>query len=363
MRQIIFILILLACCVSCTQQAFTIRGKIPGLQAGVVIGLLDAEDLTVGEIAADTVKEDGAFFITGKVSHPTLCTLTTNNLSLISDEVEAGNYEHVHWTYTPVFVENADMEIQVENYGLMTDAPITEDFCITGGEAQEDFNEYNLMLQNQTTANHTTVEQEFIRKHPTSVVSVMLANRMLQNAYNLTKEEIESLEQDITGCPLDTARYSEFKHRIDLAKQTAVYSTVIDLDMMKPSGDPCSLSQIVDSYQGKYLLIDFWASWCGICRNNTPHIKELYAQYPQEQFEVISVSADEKTDAWKIAMEKDDMPWAQYCLTSEGAKDFYEKYQTIGVPYYLIVSPEGKVLGNPGSVEKIDEMLQTLIQL
>lgn len=350
---------------SCTtQQAFTIQGNIPGLKAGVVIGLLDAEDNTVGEIAVDTVKANGDFFITGKVSHPTLCTLTTNNLNLIADEIEAGNYEHVHWTYTPVFVDNLDMEILVENYEQMGDEPLTDHFCIIGGEVQEDFNEYNLLLQehkNATPQERKTIDRDFIHNNPTSVVSLMLANRMLHNAYNLTKEEIESLRQDIKGCPLDTARYSEFRRRADLAKQTAVNSAILNLDMTQPTGNPCSLSDVVGKYHGKYLLIDFWASWCGICRNNTPRIKELYAQYPREQFDIISVSADEKTDAWKTAMEKDDMPWTQYCLTAEGIKDFYEKYQTIGVPYYLIVSPEGKVLGNPDSVEKIDEMLKTLI--
>lgn len=366
MRKLLYSLILTACCVSCTtQQAFTIRGKIPGLQKGVVIGLLDAEDNTVGEIAVDTVKEDGEFFITGKVTHPTLCTLTTNNLDLIQDEMEAGNYEHVHWTYTPVFVDNVDMEIQVASYDLMGDEPLTKDFRITGGEVQEDFNEYNQQLQDLKTSEPQdlkTFNRDFIRKNPTSVVSLMLANRMLHNAYNMTKEEIELLEQDITSCPLDTARYSEFKHRANLAKQTAVYSAVFDLDMVTPQGDPRSLCDIVESYKGKHLLIDFWASWCGICRNNTPRIKEIYAQYPHEQFEIISVSADEKADSWKTAMLKDDMPWTQYCLTAEGIKNFYEKYQTIGVPYYLIVSPEGKVLGNPDSVEGIEEMLKTLIQ-
>jgi hypothetical protein len=55
------------------------------------------------------------------------------------------------------------------------------------------------------------------------------------------------------------------------------------------------------------------------------------------------------------------MPWAQYCLTPQGAKDFYEKYQTIGVPYYLIVSPEGKVLCNPGGIEAIQAKLKELL--
>ncbi len=359
--KLLFYLFLTACCASCAQQAFTIHGRVPGLQAGVVIGLLDAEDQTVGEIAVDTVKADGEFFITGKISHPTLCTLTTNNLDLIADEVAAGNYDHVRWTYTPVFVDNVEMEVHVARYDLMGDEPITDDFCITGGEAQADFNEYNQLLKASDSPDLKALAQTFIQGHPTSVVSLMLANRMLHNAYNLTKEEIAFLEQTITGCPLDTARYTEFRHRAALARQTAVDSSISDLDMTTPSGEPCSLSDVVESYKGRYLLVDFWASWCGICRAGTPHLKEYYAQYPREQFDIISVSTDEKPAAWHTAMEKDAMPWAQYCLTPQGAKDFYEKYQTIGVPYYLIVSPEGKVLCNPGGIEAIQAKLKELL--
>lgn len=99
----------LVCCLvffaSCKEEAerqtFCIHGTIPGLTAGVEIGLLNAEDPNAGEIAKATVQEDGKFWLEGTVEHPTLCTLTTNNLALLGDEAEASDYEGVKWTYTP----------------------------------------------------------------------------------------------------------------------------------------------------------------------------------------------------------------------------------------------------------------------
>ena len=357
--KILYYLCLMACCASCAQQAFTIRGKVPGLQAGVVIGLLDAEDQTVGEIAVDTVKADGEFFITGKVSHPTLCTLTTNNLDLIAGEVAAGNYEHVRWTYIPVFVDNVDMEIQVPSYDLIPDAPESKDFHIVGNDVHDEYCEYLSLVGEHPQTGKTL---QFIESHPTSVVSLYAANKMLTNGYNLPFDLIQHLEWTITGCPQDTARYNEFLRRTRLAEKTAIGNPVVDLDMVTPDGTRCQLADIVAQYQGKYLLVDFWASWCGICRAGTPQIKDTYANYPREQFEVISVSSDEKDDAWRKAMEKDQMPWAQYCLTPQGMKDFYEKYQTIGVPYYLIVAPDGTVLTNPGGTDAACQMLDSLLQ-
>ena len=73
---------------------------------------------------------------------------------------------------------------------------------------------------------------------------------------------------------------------------------------------------------------------------------------------MISISCDEDDAAWREAMQKDQMPWAQYCLTPDGYKDFFEKYQLIGVPYYLLVDPEGKVIANPPGVEAISGLVR-----
>lgn len=91
---------------------------------------------------------------------------------------------------------------------------------------------------------------------------------------------------------------------------------------------------------------------------STPDIKTLYDSIDRSQFEVISVSCDEDDSAWREAMKEDKMPWTQYCLTPEGYKAFFLHYQTIGVPYYLLVNPEGKVIGNPGGVEQMEAMVK-----
>ena len=110
MRKNLSILSLLLCCLvflsackgkeEAEQQGFCIHGTIPGLSAGVEIGLLNVEDRNADEIAKTTVQKDGEFWIEGKVEHPTLCTLTTNNLAMIEEEVAAGNTQEIKWTYT-----------------------------------------------------------------------------------------------------------------------------------------------------------------------------------------------------------------------------------------------------------------------
>ena len=250
------------------------------------------------------------------------------------------------------------MEIQVPSYDLVPDAPESANFHIVGSPAHQDYCEFVSLCGNvEFERPRIDVALQFFAAHPTSVVSVYAANKLLTNAYNLTAEQVRQMQQTLTGCPADTARFNRFTERARLAEKTTVGSPIVDLDLVTPDGTRCQLADIVKSHAGKHLLIDFWASWCGICRASTPAIKTLYGTLDHAQFEVISVSCDEDDAAWRKAMQDDQMPWAQYCLTPDGYKAFFANYQTIGVPYYLLVNPEGKVIANPSGIDEVERLL------
>lgn len=355
------------------QTNFSIRGKMSGLKKGVTISVISSEPSSLedgaSEIATTTVTKAGEFHVEGYVDHPQLVTLVTNNLEMLGEKAEKNNYKQVHWTYTPVWLEPADYVIRTAKYSLLTDAPISKDCIIEGGQAQKDFNDLNNALIANEVADYNPdmevqarVEDEFMASHPESPVAVSLASNRLTNGYNLSLEQIDALARVIKGCPADTARYALFIRRIEAARLTANGNPVVDLDIITTGNERYQLTDVVKNYEGRYLLIDFWASWCGICRAGTPTIKEYYSQYSRDWFDVISVSSDEKQDAWRTAMEKDQMPWQQYCLTPQGIKDLMSKYQIIGVPYYLLLSPDGKVIANPSGVDDIGVYLEKLKQ-
>ena len=373
------LLLLTSFSASLSAQDFIIRGKMEGLRKGVSISVLkqelpldydaaksnaEADAMKGGEvdpmqyvevktIASAYVEEDGVFELRGHIDRPQLVTMITNNLEFVEREYkdmpDTERYKHVHWTYTPIFLDNEEYTISASKYEMLTNEPITDDCVITGGEAQADFNEYNRMKN----------DMEFIETHPASVVSVYLADNMLTNGYNLTSEQIQHLESCITGCPIDPLRYERFVTRAKLAERTATGSPVIDLSLATPEGAPRQLTSILP--KSKYLLLDFWASWCGICRAGTPRVKEIYRKYTRDQFEVISISCDTSLDRWKTAMAKDCMPWAQYILTPQGYQDFFAKYQASGVPYLLLLDADGKVIANPESPEKVHDILAELM--
>ncbi len=257
----------------------------------------------------------------------------------------------IKWTYTDLFVENTEISI---TSGAYSELDSKSKLQVKGGQAHQDYEEF----MNMKGSNR---EWDFIHSHPRSVVSVMLANGLLERGYNLTKEQVETLENNIIGCPCDTARYNEFKKRVALAKQTTVGAALLDLDLTDIDNRQVQLVDVVP--KGKYVLIDFWASWCGMCIHSMPEVKKLAEEY-SGQLEVIAVSCDKKQEAWRKAMERIKFPFPHYVMTEKGFNDFYyNKYQVRnGVPYYMLVAPDGTVLCAPHSVSQVRQILAEVLK-
>lgn len=106
--------------------------------------------------------------------------------------------------------------------------------------------------------------------------------------------------------------------------------------------DPSGKKIDINSFKGKYLLVDFWASWCGPCRKAIPEIKELYSAYNSKGFEVLSVSIDTDNSAWRKAMTEENMPWPQ--VLSPDKNQTMANFMIVGIPTLFLIDREGKIV-------------------
>lgn len=334
MRNIIFTLCLFISVAVQAQKPFVINGNVPSLPDGTAVGVTTSEDSIV-ELAQDTVR-NGHFTLRGTIKGTVLAMLSTNNLGLVDKNHWPA--DSIHWNYIDLFL-SAD---------TMTLSP---DLKIHGGCVQEDFN----ALQAIGDWHDPAVTDSFAATHPTSAVTAWIVNNELKRGFRLDDKGVERISHLLTACPDDPARYEEFLARVAQARKSTVGKPFIDLQIKDPKGKVLHLKDVVT--KGKYVLVDFWASWCGQCLAAFPKVEEIGKKYAS-RLRIIDLSIDTKNAAWQRAMQKHHQPWPQYCTTPQGYKDLFSKYQIgNGVPYFILISPEGKVIGSP-TVNDIETMLK-----
>ena len=114
-----------------------------------------------------------------------------------------------------------------------------------------------------------------------------------------------------------------------------------EIVLPNPQGKEMKLSDL----RGKYVLIDFWASWCGPCRRENPNVKRIYNTYKNKGFTIFSVSLDENPEHWKLAIEKDGLDWPYHVSDlKRWQSPLPQIYGFDGIPFTVLVNKEGKII-------------------
>lgn len=136
-----------------------------------------------------------------------------------------------------------------------------------------------------------------------------------------------------------------------------VGKTVPELVMPDVNGKDVSIS----SFRGKYVLIDFWASWCGPCRMENPNVVKVYKTYKEKNFTILGVSLDKDKDSWKKAIAQDHLTWTQMSDLKYWNSQSVETFGFQGIPFNVLVDPSGKVIGESLRGDDLDAKLKQVL--
>jgi peroxiredoxin len=271
----------------------------------------------------------GAFTFEGHVEHPDLFGLTLDR-----DESFSPWY---------LFLENSDITVRI-------DTASRRRIEITGSPSHDLFTEY------QRAGRRPFDLDSFISAHPASIVPAYVLYR--DYSYRLSREEIEHYLQLLDPSLHETQYVKALRELTETLGNVAIGKPAPDFTLNNPDGTPVPLA----SRLGKgYVLLDFWAAWCGPCRRENPNVVAAYRKYSDRGFDVFGVSLDYDTDAWREAIARDSLTWTHVSDLLFWDSAAARIYGVRAIPANFLIDREGiivaKNLRGEALVQKLAELI------
>ncbi len=192
----------------------------------------------------------------------------------------------------------------------------------------------------QAEAERDSKHNEFIETHPSYPVSAALVAQYAFSPFTYSVEQFDRQYALLAGNP-DTTHVDFIKQHLTYFRTHAKGAMFTDFTGETKDGKAMTLSSMMKP--GKMMLIDFWASWCGPCRNAIPKVKAMAKEYA-DRLEVASCSVDEKKDAWLKAEKEEAMPWPQLWLPMSKLQEASQAYSVYTIPRLVLIGADGKVV-------------------
>lgn len=364
-----FLLLLPLFSIAQSDSTFRIKGKIDTLAySKYTLSYLNQGTEVLDTITLDNNKE---FEYSGKLNEPTIMHLRVPN---IYNPKFAGDFFVYSFWIEPckaMAFEGKKGWLVEGIYGLSTNK---DQYTLKNSEIDNVAQQYRLDYKkaiNQEEKSSTKIISPEKRK----VIDDSLFNNFLRhnpdNYYSLyllyNKSKFAKTDTEYTTILGLLAKLSPRLQSSYLATETErILHTNMSLSTGKQlpeftiadtSSNPVSLS----SFKGKYVLIDFWASWCKPCREQNPDLVNIYAQYRDKNFEILGISLDKKREDWLQAIRKDKLDWPQVSNLKGFDCPVAKQYYIHSIPQTFLLDPNGKILAVDVSPSQLKEKLRSLL--
>ena len=344
--------------ISCKQNNvddtnnYSITGKIEGAEKGEMVVCRQMAE----EAKPDTayLSADGSFSFKGSITEPLSATIyfpkTTSadgQQQGINFFVELGNIEI---TANKNDLQNATIKGGDCNKNLQEVMAIVKSFSpkvmalsdsIKKLDAAKDVQGVQRLQQAGIAleAEENKAINQHLKDNPKSFVSAYLAYQM--NSYETNLDAAEAAYSNLDASIQSSYYAVKLKKIIDQLKSTAVGTKAPDFTATTIDSKTASLS----SFKGKYVLLDFWASWCGPCREENPNVVKAYQQFKNKNFTILSFSLDDSKDAWQRAVARDSLTWTQVSDLKGWQSPIAAQYGIQAIPSNVLIDPDGKIIG------------------